>query len=405
MGGSLEPGDQVGRQGLAAGPTAARPAPAHRSLGVSGTGRMSQLLLKSVRKSFGRTVAVDDFSLEVAQGEFVALLGPSGCGKTTTLRIVAGFERPDAGEVEIRGEVATDKPPYRRDIGVVFQSYALFPHMSVFDNVAYGLRMRKVGRAELGERVRSALQLVHLEGLDDRYPRQLSGGQQQRVAVARAVVIRPSVLLFDEPLSNLDARLRQEMRRELRQLQRSLQIATIFVTHDQEEALSMADRIVVMNAGRMEQVGTPEEIYRTPASAFVMAFIGECNLLRGEIAALDGGSALFAADSGSKFRLVLAPGLRAGVSGTVAIRPEDLLMLSGDQDLPSGFNHLAGTVQIVTYLGPVCHYQVRVEGGDCLLIYEQGGHGRRVSEGEQVRVAWPVEAGAFRAEGRAGVRQ
>jgi spermidine/putrescine ABC transporter ATP-binding subunit len=363
---------------------------------------MSQLVLKNVRKSFGRTLAVDDFSLEVAQGEFLALLGPSGCGKTTTLRIVAGFERPDTGEVLIRGESATEKPPYRRDIGIVFQSYALFPHMTVFENVAYGLRMRKVGRPELAERVRAALQLVHLEGLDDRYSRQLSGGQQQRVALARAVVIRPSVLLFDEPLSNLDARLRQEMRRELRQLQRSLRIATIFVTHDQEEALSMADRVVVMNAGRTEQVGTPEEIYQTPATSFVMNFIGECNFLRGRIATLDAAGALFAAESGSKLWLQPSPALRSGLCGSLSVRPEDLLMLTGDQDVPSGYNCLSGTVQSVTYLGPMCHYQVRAESGDRLLIYEQGQHGRRVSEGEPVRVAWPRDAGAFRAEAEGG---
>jgi putative spermidine/putrescine transport system ATP-binding protein len=359
---------------------------------------MSQLILKGVRKSFGKTVAVHDFDLEVAQGEFVALLGPSGCGKTTTLRVVAGFERPDAGEVRIRGESATDKPPYRRDIGIVFQSYALFPHMTVLDNVAYGLRMRKVPRGECRERVRTALQLVHLERLDDRYPRQLSGGQQQRVAVARAVVIRPSVLLFDEPLSNLDARLRQEMRRELRQLQRSLRIATIFVTHDQEEALSMADRVVVMNAGRIEQVGTPEEIYARPASPFVLAFIGECNILPGTISAVEGERGVFAAASGAKLRLPPGPAVRPGTPGTLAIRPEDLLLLTAEQVTPPGCNELTGTVTTVTYLGSVCHYQIRAESGDSLLVYEQGGRGRRVAEGISVRVAWRAELATFRPE-------
>jgi spermidine/putrescine ABC transporter ATP-binding subunit len=367
---------------------------------------MSHVILQNVRKTFGRTLAVDNFNLKVEQGEFVALLGPSGCGKTTTLRIVAGFERPDAGEVVIQGKVATDRPPYKRDVGIVFQSYALFPHMTVLENVAYGLRMRKVPRPEIVERVRSVLQLVHLEGLDDRYPRQLSGGQQQRVAVARAVVIRPSVLLFDEPLSNLDARLRQEMRRELRQLQRSLRIATIFVTHDQEEALSMADRVVVMNAGRIEQIGTPEGIYQTPASAFVAAFIGECNFFHGEITAVEDSSAVFAAQAGPAFRLPVRPDFRPGTYGTVAIRPENLAILSGDESVPPGFNVVTGTVQTVTYLGPVTQYHVALDRGYSLLIYEQGGfarQGRRISEGDRVRVAWPPEAGAFQGDTERGI--
>jgi len=357
---------------------------------------MPQLAVRNVAKAFGHTVAVSDFSLEVPQGEFVALLGPSGCGKTTTLRIIAGFEQPDFGQVLIQGEDATEKPPYRRDIGVVFQSYALFPHMTIFDNVAYGLRMRKINRAEIAERVRAALQLVHLDEFGDRYPRQLSGGQQQRVAVARAVVIRPSVLLFDEPLSNLDARLRQQMRRELRQLQRTLHIATLFVTHDQEEALSMADRVVVMSAGRIEQVGTPEEIYQSPASAFVMEFIGECNFLKGSIAACGDSGTEFVAASGAHLRLPLAAGLTPGQLGTVAIRPEALCMLVGDEPCQAGCNCLSGLVQSVTYLGAVCHYEIRTETGERLLLYEQGAHGRRVLEGERVRVAWLPEAATLR---------
>jgi spermidine/putrescine ABC transporter ATP-binding subunit len=362
---------------------------------------MSHVVLKNVCKAFGRTVAVDNFDLEVEQGEFVALLGPSGCGKTTTLRIVAGFEHPDAGDVVIAGEVATDKPPYRRDVGIVFQSYALFPHMTVFENVAYGLRMRKIPRAEIAQRVKSALQLVHLEGLDDRHPHQLSGGQQQRVAVARAVVIRPSVLLFDEPLSNLDARLRQEMRRELRQLQRSLRIATIFVTHDQEEALSMADRVVVMNAGRIEQIGTPEEIYQTPTSEFVAAFIGECNFLQGEITAVEAPAIVFSAKPGPSFRLPVRPDIRPGAHGTVAIRPEDLAILAEDETVSPHHNIVVGTVQAVTYLGPVCHYHVALDTGPVLLIYGQGSlarRGHRFPEGHRVRVAWLPEAGVFQAE-------
>ncbi|HZS33453.1 MAG TPA: ABC transporter ATP-binding protein, partial [Methylomirabilota bacterium] len=240
---------------------------------------MTELELRGIRKSFGRTVAVAGIELAVDRAELVGVLGPSGCGKTTTLRIVAGFERPDQGDVVIQGRRVTALPPHRRDIGIVFQSYALFPHMTVFQNVAYGLRVRGLPKTGIADRVADALHLVHLRELADRYPRQLSGGQQQRVALARAVVIRPTVLLLDEPLSNLDARLRQEMRGELRRLQRRLEIATVFVTHDQEEALSMADRIVVMNAGRVEQIGTAEEIYTRPRTRFVAEFIGTCNFL------------------------------------------------------------------------------------------------------------------------------
>ena len=361
---------------------------------------MSQLILKDVSKAFGRLTAVDSFSLAVEQGEFVALLGPSGCGKTTTLRIVAGFERPDRGEVVIAGAVATEKPPYKRDIGVVFQNYALFPHLTVAENVAYGLRMRKVAKAEIASRVDDALALVHLQGLEDRYSRQLSGGQQQRVAVARAVVIRPSVLLFDEPLSNLDARLRQEMRRELRQLQRTLRIATIFVTHDQEEALSMADRVVVMNAGRIEQIGTPDDIYQAPRSAFVAGFIGECNFLAGEIAKVTATEVVFAGKPGPTFCLPPNSELSAGLRGAVAIRPEDVRILD-EEDLPAGLNVASGIVQSTTYLGAVCHYLVTLDTGPTLLIYGPGGrtrHRTRTCEGRRVRVAWPLDAGVFQPE-------
>jgi putative spermidine/putrescine transport system ATP-binding protein len=362
---------------------------------------MQQLELQDIGKTFGRTVAVEHFNLAVEEGEFVALLGPSGCGKTTTLRVIAGFERPDTGRVRIRGADATGKPPYRRDIGVVFQNYALFPHMTVAENVAYGLRMRKVARDDRRERVRAALQLVHLEGLDARHPRQLSGGQQQRVAVARAIVIWPTLLLFDEPLSNLDARLRQEMRRELRQLQRSLKISTIFVTHDQEEALSMADRVVVMNAGRIEQVGSPEEIYGHPATPFVASFIGECNFLEGEIRTVEETSVLFSARAGATFRVPVQPGLRPGAAARVAVRPEDMAILSPDDAVPTGHASVSGTVRTLTYLGPVSQYEVAVEGGQRVLVSEQGQRrtGRRIAEGDRVRVTWPAEAGSLQLDG------
>jgi ABC-type Fe3+/spermidine/putrescine transport system ATPase subunit len=350
------------------------------------------LVLRGVRKAFGRTVAVDGVDLAVMSGEFLALLGPSGCGKTTILRIVAGFERPDAGEVWIRGGSMTTVPPYRRDVGLVFQSYALFPHLSVAENVAYGLRMRGVRGVERMERVEETLALVRLSGLGDRYPRQLSGGQQQRVAVARAIVIRPSVLLFDEPLSNLDARLRLAMREELRELQRTLRIATILVTHDQDEALSLADRIVVMNAGRVEQTGTPEEIYERPASRFVTEFIGESNFLPGEICGVEGSGAIFAADCGLTFQIGAPPDVRPGRRGTVAIRPEAIVLLDAGVPTVPGATVVDATVRSVTYLGAFRKYRVVTAAGHELRVSRTldplDAGMRPFPEGAPVRLVW-----------------
>jgi putative spermidine/putrescine transport system ATP-binding protein len=349
------------------------------------------LVLRGIRKAFGRTLAVDGLDLAVGPGEFVALLGPSGCGKTTTLRIVAGFERPDAGEVLIQGASAIDKPPYRRDVGVVFQSYALFPHMTVAENVSYGLRVRKVPAAERASRVAAALEMVRLRGLEERYPRELSGGQQQRVAVARAIVIRPSVLLLDEPLSNLDARLRQTMREELRELQRTLRIATILVTHDQDEALSLADRIAVMHGGRVEQVGSPEAIYERPASPFVAEFMGHCNLLDGQVLAPEGEPPVFRADHG--LTLPLPPGAAAhGRRGTLALRTTAIALLGPEDAAAPGATVVDGTVRRATYLGSLRTYRVALAAGGELRVEQRagplGGEGGRLDEGAVVRVAW-----------------
>jgi ABC-type Fe3+/spermidine/putrescine transport system ATPase subunit len=364
------------------------------------------LVLRGVRKTFGRTVAVDGVDLAVASGEFLALLGPSGCGKTTTLRIVAGFERPDAGEVWIRGTSMAAVPPYRRDVGLVFQSYALFPHLSVAENVAYGLRMRRVRGAERTARVEEALALVRLSGLGDRYPRQLSGGQQQRVAVARAIVIRPSVLLFDEPLSNLDARLRLAMREELRELQRTLRIATILVTHDQEEALTLADRIVVMNAGRVEQTGTPEEIYERPASRFVTEFIGESNFLPGEIRETEGSDATFAADCGLTFRIGAPPGAGPGRRGAVAIRPEAIVLVDPGGPAILGATVVDATVRTVIYLGAFRKYRVTTAGGHEFRVSRPldplDAAGQTFPEGAPVRLAWLPAHCTFEAAEPAG---
>ena len=356
---------------------------------------MNELELHRVRKTFGPTVAVAGIDLAVQRAEFVALLGPSGCGKTTTLRIVAGFERPDDGEVVIEGRNVTQLPPHRRDIGVVFQSYALFPHMTVFQNVAYGLRVRGLARHEIGSRVAKALDLVHLRELEQRYPRQLSGGQQQRVALARAVVIQPTVLLLDEPLSNLDARLRQEMRSELRRLQRRLEIATIFVTHDQEEALSMADRIVVMSAGRVEQIGTAEEIYTRPRTRFVAEFIGTCNFLAGQVLSVDRGRLRVRA---GELEVTVAADETApapGTRGTLSVRPEVMRLLGANECPPAGANVAEGQVHEITYLGAFRHYRLALPGGQELIVYQQSSGVSPASEGGRVRVAWEAGAGSF----------
>ncbi|HEV7417827.1 MAG TPA: ABC transporter ATP-binding protein [Tianweitania sediminis] len=256
---------------------------------------MATVTIHNLRKVYGDFVAVDDMNLEARDGEFLILLGPSGCGKTTTLRMLAGFIEQNTGRIEIGSRDVTADPPYRRNIGLVFQNYALFPHLNIFENVAFGLRRRKLSEADIRIRVSEALELVRLGHLEDRYPKQLSGGQQQRVAIARALAIRPDILLLDEPLSNLDAKLRLEVRDELRALQKTLKITTIMVTHDQDEAMYVGDRLVVMQAGKIQQIGTPSELYNHPANRFVASFIGRTNFLEGAISA---GDTAFVTNSG-----------------------------------------------------------------------------------------------------------
>ncbi|MCP5367240.1 MAG: ABC transporter ATP-binding protein [Hyphomicrobiales bacterium] len=283
----------------------------------------SVLHLSGVVKRFGETLAVGPVGFEVQEGEFLTLLGPSGCGKTTTLHIVAGLLYPDQGEVRLRGREITRLDPQHRDMGLVFQNYALFPHKTVFDNVAFGLRMRKVAAGEIRERVLRMLDVVGLPGVENRQPHQLSGGQRQRVALARALVIEPSLLLLDEPLSNLDAVLRKRMRLELRDIQQRLGIATIFVTHDQDEAFEMSDRVILMNVGHIEQVATPEELYDNPTSRFAAEFIGEVNLIDGTVAGVDGGAAQVQSAIGGRYRARgdLAS-VRAGDEVLLMVRPE-----------------------------------------------------------------------------------
>jgi len=312
--------------------------------------------LEDVAKSYGGRPAVAALSLSVASGESVALLGPSGCGKTTTLNMIAGFIDPDRGVLRIGGRPMTGVPPYRRSIGVVFQSYALFPHLDVFDNLAFGLRMHGETKAAIAAGVRQGLDLVQLAGLERRYPRELSGGQQQRVALARALVWRPSVLLLDEPLSNLDAKLRHEMRVEIVELQKRLGITMIFVTHDQEEALTVAARIAVMNAGEIEQVDAPTAIYARPRTEFVARFIGEGNFLAGRVRGAAQGLTAVEGDDGLRFFTADGGGRSDGARVLLMVRPEKVRLRaqpSGDAE-----NSLPVTVEGVSFLGPVTRYRL-----------------------------------------------
>jgi len=289
--------------------------------------------LDGVTKRFGKTTALDDVSLLVRRGELMTLLGPSGCGKTTLLNLVGGFLMPDSGEIAIDGQRITDVPAYRREIGIMFQNYALFPHMNVAANVGYGLRMRRVAKGEIARRVADALALIKLAGLEDRKPRQLSGGQQQRVALARALVIRPKVLLLDEPFSALDRNLRASMQVELKEIQRKLGVTTIFVTHDQSEALSLSDRIAVVAEGRIRQLGTPDEIYRRPVDRFVASFVGDVNVLRARLERIDGAVATVAL--GAARVLVPSRTLQGAAAGSMVdlfVRPEELR--PADHDAP-----------------------------------------------------------------------
>src|SRR5689334_9060710 len=304
---------------------------------------MARLELDNLSKRYGDHAAVAGVTLDVTDGEFVVLLGPSGCGKTTTLRMIAGFVEPSGGAARIGGVDVTWLPPWRRNTGMVFQSYALFPHMTVAENVAFGLEMRKLAKAEIAARAREALRLVRLEAFAERLPRQLSGGQQQRVALARVLAIRPDVLLLDEPLSNLDAKLREEVRVEIRELQRQLGLTTVMVTHDQEEALTMADRLVVMNEGSVRQVGSQRDLYERPADRFVAGFVGRSTFLPGALAA----PGRFRTDGGLLLACGSATGAPVGGRGVLALRPERLQVSAAAMNGLD--NALPGTVEFVSY--------------------------------------------------------
>ena len=344
--------------------------------------------LRGLRKAFGDVVAVRDVSLEVRGGEFTTLLGPSGCGKTTLLRMIAGFETPDAGRILISGRDVTARPPYERPVNTVFQQYALFPHRTVAGNVAFGLEMQRRGKAEIAERVGRALETVRLGGLGDRRPSQLSGGQQQRVALARAVVLEPEVLLLDEPMAALDLKLRQEMRVEVKNLQERLGITFVFVTHDQEEALVMSDRIAVMNRGRVEQVGPPEALYDRPRTRFVADFLAVRNLLRATVVSVGSGTAALRTRGGASLHAADDGGFHQGATVWVGIRPERMRLDTGSGD---GANALSGTLEDEIYLGDRTDWRVRV-GEETLTVAEAGAMARARRRGEAVTVSFPPGA-------------
>ena len=323
-----------------------------------------------VSKLFGDAAAVDDLSLDIREGEFFSMLGPSGSGKTTCLRMIAGFERPTSGRVLLHGMDVTRVPPYDRDVNTVFQDYALFPHMTVAENVEYGLMVKKVGRSDRRERAMDALRMVRLGGFERRKPSQLSGGQRQRVALARALVNQPSVLLLDEPLGALDLKLRQEMQVELKTIQQRVGLTFIYVTHDQEEALTMSDRLAVMNAGRIEQVGSPAEVYEDPVSPFVAGFVGTSNVLTGEAARAVSGS-----------------------TNPITVRPEKIRMLDASEAAPEGECTITGHVDAVIYLGAVTRYRVRLDVGDqeLIVLRQNLRHSSMQAlevQGRAVRLAW-----------------
>jgi len=347
--------------------------------------------LDHITKRFHEVVAVDDLSLDIERGEFFSMLGPSGCGKTTTLRMIGGFEESTAGTIYLGDTDVTGLPPFKRDVNTVFQNYALFPHLNVYENVAFGLRRKKTLDADIKSRVAAMLELVELPGYESRKPSQLSGGQQQRVALARALINHPRVLLLDEPLGALDLKLRKQMQLELKRIQTEVGITFIYVTHDQEEAMTMSDRIAVMRAGRIEQLGNPEELYERPRTSFVAGFLGVSNLLEGEVAGRDGELVTVRMADGALLR---APGDGVASSGPVRIgvRPEKLRVDAGaEAGASNGMNALTGTVLDSSYIGVSTQYLVQTEGHR-LVVYAQNidtaGAAELLADGQRVRLTW-----------------
>jgi spermidine/putrescine transport system ATP-binding protein len=350
-------------------------------------------LTKTYRARDADVAAVAGIDLGIAGGEFFSLLGPSGCGKSTTLRMIAGFEQPTAGRVLLYGTDVTATPPHRRDLNLVFQSYALFPHLSVYDNVAFGLRRRRVAKAEIARRVAEMLDLVELSGHERRQPKELSGGQQQRVALARALVNRPRALLLDEPLGALDLKLRQAMQTELKRIQREVGITFVYVTHDQGEALALSDRLAVMNGGLVEQLGAPRDVYERPATRFVADFIGTSNVLAGTVERVEGGVTVLGAQNGERLVVPSSAGHRAGAQIEFTVRPEKV-HISADEPAGDGCR-LRGQVTGVVYLGTSTTYTVRSSASTELAVYVQNAAAPTASpaEGDAVWLSWPPDHG------------
>jgi len=357
---------------------------------------MAELIrIEGVSKRFGTVVAVDDLTLTIEQREFFALLGPSGCGKTTLLRMLAGFERPDRGRIFLGGADITDVPPHRRDMNMMFQSYALFPHLTVSGNIAFGLRQERLARAEIESRVTAMLTMLRLDGLGGRKIQQLSGGQRQRVALARALVKRPRAFLLDEPLAALDRRLREDTRFELMELQERLGLTFIVVTHDQEEAMTVADRIAVMNAGRIAQLGPPAEVYEQPVSRWVAEFIGDINLLEGKVAETTAGHTVVTLADGGRLRVSQAVAAKPGATVWVALRPEKV-EIAAKEAADAGENCLAGRVDDIGYLGDMSVYKVTLDNG--LKMKAATANRTRLIQrpigwGDRVRLSFAPEAG------------
>ncbi|MHC1726055.1 MAG: ABC transporter ATP-binding protein [Syntrophobacteraceae bacterium] len=347
------------------------------------------IVLQDIIKRFGTLEAVSNVSLDIKDGELFTLLGPSGCGKTTLLRLIGGFHNPDQGGIFFGGKDVKGMPPYERNIGMVFQNYALWPHMTIFDNVAYGLKLKKVTRKDIGERVAHTFSMVNLAGLEQRYPGQLSGGQQQRVALARALVLNPDVLLLDEPLSNLDAKIRLQVRAEIRKLQKELAITTVYVTHDQEEALTLSDRIAVINQGKIQQLGTPWDLYERPANAFVADFIGINNLIPGHIheKVEPGGRVRVQTDVGI-FLSECDAGLDKGDKCMVCVRPETA-SIGGIETLPENINAFCGSVNFASFIGNTIRYDVELGNGAIFRVDIQNPRNHKLyAIGDKVQVVF-----------------